>query len=41
MWRTSQPGELLMNTVASQVTLFTDDSVDCAGPTVPGPSLYE
>ncbi|MCC9706343.1 FAD/NAD(P)-binding protein [Streptomyces sp. MNU76] len=41
VWRTDQPGELLMNTVASQVTLFTDASVDCAGPTVPGPSLYE
>ncbi|KUO09857.1 FAD/NAD(P)-binding protein [Streptomyces sp. DSM 15324] len=41
VWRTGQPGELLMNTVASQVTVFTDDSVDCAGPAVPGPSLYE
>ncbi|MDX3242132.1 FAD/NAD(P)-binding protein [Streptomyces sp. ME18-1-4] len=41
VWRTDQPGELLMNTVASQVTLFTDDSVDCAGPSVPGPSLHE
>nr|BDI54816.1 nitrosuccinate synthase [Streptomyces sp.] len=40
VWRTGQPGELLMNTVASQVTLFTDDSVDCVGPSVPGPSLY-
>ncbi|MFI6008270.1 FAD/NAD(P)-binding protein [Streptomyces sp. NPDC051243] len=40
VWRTGQPDELLMNTVASQVTLFTDDSVDCAGPSVPGPSLY-
>lgn len=29
-----------MNTVASQVTLFTDESVDCAGPVRPGPSLY-
>lgn len=29
-----------MNTVASQVTLFTDESVDCAGPIRPGPSLY-
>ncbi|MET8980062.1 FAD/NAD(P)-binding protein [Streptomyces sp. NPDC004539] len=41
VWRTGQPSELLMNTVASQVTLFTDDSVRCAGPVVPGPSLYE
>ncbi|MFJ2769835.1 FAD/NAD(P)-binding protein [Streptomyces sp. NPDC087300] len=41
VWRTAQPGELLMNTVASQVTLFTDESVDCSGPIHPGPSLYE
>ncbi|MGW7367881.1 FAD/NAD(P)-binding protein [Streptomyces sp. NPDC054841] len=41
VWRTDQPAELLMNTVASQVTLFTDDSVDCEGPIRPGPSLYE
>ncbi|MFF9894501.1 FAD/NAD(P)-binding protein [Streptomyces longispororuber] len=40
VWRTTQPPELLMNTVASQVTLFTDDSVDCSGPIRPGPSLY-
>ncbi|MGW1888895.1 FAD/NAD(P)-binding protein [Streptomyces sp. NPDC002004] len=40
VWRTAQPDELLMNTVASQVTLFTDESVDCAGPVRPGPSLY-
>ncbi|MEU3711462.1 FAD/NAD(P)-binding protein [Streptomyces catenulae] len=41
VWRPEQSPELLMNTVASQVTLFTDDSVSCAGPVVPGPSLYE
>ncbi|MFF3453856.1 FAD/NAD(P)-binding protein [Streptomyces sp. NPDC002730] len=41
VWRTDQPAELLMNTVASQVTLFTDDSVACEGPIRPGPSLYE
>ncbi|NEA62867.1 FAD/NAD(P)-binding protein [Streptomyces sp. SID12488] len=41
VWRTDQPPELLMNTVASQVTLFTDDSVPCEGPSIPGPSLYE
>ncbi|MFF3983664.1 FAD/NAD(P)-binding protein [Streptomyces sp. NPDC001797] len=40
VWRTTQPAELLMNTVASQVTLFTDASVDCAGPVRPGPSLH-
>ncbi|MGW1884177.1 FAD/NAD(P)-binding protein [Streptomyces sp. NPDC001970] len=41
VWRTDQPSELLMNTVASQVTLFTDESVGCEGPIRPGPSLYE
>ncbi|MFJ6723850.1 FAD/NAD(P)-binding protein [Streptomyces sp. NPDC091281] len=40
VWRTTQSPELLMNTVASQVTLFTDESVDCAGPIRPGPSLH-
>ncbi|MGP8302149.1 FAD/NAD(P)-binding protein [Streptomyces inhibens] len=40
VWHTAQPPELLMNTVASQVTLFTDDSVECAGPIRTGPSLY-
>lgn len=40
VWRTSQSSELLMNTVASQVTLFTDESVDCSGPIRTGPSLY-
>ncbi|MFE2433053.1 FAD/NAD(P)-binding protein [Streptomyces sp. NPDC059373] len=40
VWRTAQPSELLMNTVASQVTLFTDESVECGGPIRPGPSLY-
>ncbi|WP_206307386.1 FAD/NAD(P)-binding protein [Streptomyces sp. ICN441] len=40
VWRTDQPGELLMNTVASQVTLFTDESVACEGPVRTGPSLY-
>ncbi|WP_439659397.1 FAD/NAD(P)-binding protein [Lentzea sp. HUAS TT2] len=41
VWSTGQSRSLLMNTVASQVTMFTDDSVDCEGPVVPGPSLYE
>ncbi|WP_044363943.1 FAD/NAD(P)-binding protein [Streptomyces natalensis] len=40
VWRTAQSPELLMNTVASQVTLFTDESVECAGPVRPGPSLH-
>lgn len=41
VWRTRQPTQLLMNTVASQVTVFTDASVEIRGPIVPGPSLYE
>lgn len=41
VWRRDQPGHLLMNTVASQVTLFTDRSVELTGPAAPGPSLYE
>lgn len=41
VWRTHQPDHLLMNTVASQISLFTDDSVPCEGPVVPGPSLHE
>ncbi|WP_435885214.1 FAD/NAD(P)-binding protein [Streptomyces prunicolor] len=41
VWRVAQSPHLLMNTVASQVTLFTDDSVEIDGPVAPGPSLYE
>ncbi|SDW62638.1 FAD-NAD(P)-binding [Amycolatopsis xylanica] len=41
VWRTRQRTGLLMNTVASQVSMFTDDSVRCEGPIVPGPSLYD
>ncbi|MFI9392589.1 FAD/NAD(P)-binding protein [Streptomyces bauhiniae] len=41
VWRTEQSPHLLMNTVASQVTLFTDHSVDIVGPVEDGPSLYE
>ncbi|MEU6483925.1 FAD/NAD(P)-binding protein [Streptomyces sp. NPDC046887] len=41
VWRTDQPAELLMNTVACQVTVFTDESVECEGPIRRGPSLYE
>ncbi|MFI6486040.1 FAD/NAD(P)-binding protein [Streptomyces sp. NPDC050564] len=40
VWRTEQSPHLLMNTVASQVTLFTDESLDCSGPICPGPSLH-
>lgn len=41
VWQAGQPGHLLMNTVSADATLFTDDTVRCAGPVVPGPSLYE
>jgi hypothetical protein len=41
VWRSDQDPEFLMNTVAGQVTMFLDESVECAGPVVPGPSLYE
>jgi hypothetical protein len=41
VWRDDQDPVLLMNTVTSQISMFVDDSVDCAGPTLAGPSLYE
>ncbi|MFD3701049.1 FAD/NAD(P)-binding protein [Streptomyces sp. NPDC058646] len=41
VWRPSQSRHLLMNTVASQVTVFTDASVRIDGPLNEGPSLYE
>ncbi|WP_407566587.1 FAD/NAD(P)-binding protein [Streptomyces sp. 184] len=41
VWRTDQPDLLLMNTVASQVTIYTDASVEMEGPIEAGPSLYE
>lgn len=37
----TQPDYLLLNTVASQITLFMDDTVVDAGPPLEGPSLYE
>ncbi|MFD6432039.1 FAD/NAD(P)-binding protein [Streptomyces venezuelae] len=41
VWRPAQSPHLLMNTVASQVTVYTDDSVSIRGPLEEGPSLYE
>ncbi|RPE26930.1 FAD/NAD(P)-binding protein [Kitasatospora cineracea] len=41
VWRPSQSRHLLMNTVASQVTVYTDASVAIAGPLEEGPSLYQ
>ncbi|WP_443072512.1 FAD/NAD(P)-binding protein [Streptomyces sp. NBC_01485] len=41
VWRTDQSRHLLTNTVASQITVFTDASTRAEGPIEPGPSLYE
>jgi len=41
VWRMGQARTLLMNTVASQITMFADETVQCVGPVVPGPSLFD
>lgn len=41
VWRVDQSKHLLMNTVSSQVTVFTDASARIEGPIEPGPSLYD
>ncbi|SDG86346.1 FAD-NAD(P)-binding [Lentzea fradiae] len=41
VWRPDQSPLLLMNSRASDVTMFTDASVRCAGPITPGPTLAE
>jgi hypothetical protein len=41
VWRPTQSRHLLMNTVACQVTVYTDASVRIDGPLDEGPSLYE
>ena len=41
VWRTAQSRHLLMNTVACQVTVYTDASVRIDGPMEEGPSLYQ
>ncbi|GAB2573161.1 FAD/NAD(P)-binding protein [Streptomyces capparidis] len=40
VWRVDQSRRLLMNTVAGQVSVFTDASVEMDGPLEPGPSLH-
>ncbi|WP_040585238.1 FAD/NAD(P)-binding protein [Segniliparus rugosus] len=40
VWRTDQSGHLLMNTVAAQITVFTDESLRIEGPIEHGPTLY-
>jgi uncharacterized NAD(P)/FAD-binding protein YdhS len=41
VWRTDQSDLLRLNSTAADVTLFLDDSVRCAGPIRPGPTLAE
>jgi hypothetical protein len=41
VWRTDQSRQLLTNTVASQITVYTDASARISGPLEPGPSLYD
>ncbi|MBB5982852.1 FAD/NAD(P)-binding protein [Kribbella solani] len=39
IWRREQSRLLWMNSMTSDVTIFTDESVDCEGPITPGPDL--
>ncbi|WP_345149356.1 FAD/NAD(P)-binding protein [Arthrobacter ginkgonis] len=41
IWRRDQSPLLKLNSRAADVTVFTDSSVECAGPAVEGPSLVE
>lgn len=41
IWRYDQDPGLLLNSMAADITMFTDQSVDCAGPAAPGPGLAE
>ncbi|RKN64255.1 FAD-binding protein [Streptomyces klenkii] len=41
VWQLGQSRRLLMNTVAGDVTVFTDDTVTCEGPLTPGPTQYQ
>ncbi|XVS66791.1 FAD/NAD(P)-binding protein [Actinosynnema sp. CA-299493] len=41
VWRHEQSPLLRMNSMAEDVTMFTDASVTCAGPIRPGPSLAQ
>ena len=41
VWRPDLHPGLWMNSMAEDVTMFTDDTVQCDGPIRPGPSLYE
>ncbi|QYN31864.1 FAD/NAD(P)-binding protein [Pseudonocardia sp. DSM 110487] len=41
IWRHEQSPLLAMNSMAADVTMFTDETVICDGPIVPGPSFWE
>ncbi|AEW93307.1 MULTISPECIES: FAD/NAD(P)-binding protein [Streptomycetaceae] len=41
VWRADQSPLLWMNSMAEDVTMFLDESVTCAGPVRPGPTLAE
>ena len=41
IWRDAQSGLLKLNSMAEDVTMFTDDSSTIDGPVAPGPSLIE
>ncbi|MEU3840015.1 FAD/NAD(P)-binding protein [Streptomyces sp. NPDC028635] len=41
VWRAAQSPLLWMNSHAADITMFTDDTVDMAGPVRPGPTLHE
>ncbi|WP_238014768.1 FAD/NAD(P)-binding protein [Dactylosporangium sp. AC04546] len=41
VWRADQPPLMWMNAMAEDVTMFPDETVRCAGPPRPGPSLSE
>src|SRR6478672_11719358 len=41
IWRHEQSPLLAMNSMAADVTMFTDDSVSCDGPIVSGPSMWD
>ncbi|GAB3447245.1 FAD/NAD(P)-binding protein [Actinophytocola sediminis] len=41
VWRFAQSPLLRMNSMPEDVTVFTDDTVTCAGPIRPGPTLAE
>ena len=41
IWRHAQSPLLAMNSMAADVTMFTDESVRCDGPIVTGPSMWD